>query len=102
MKKFNDQHMAGAVEGDHFHVRMRDSRAHAGLTAKDAANQIGLTDKHLRRIEAGAVGMVSDPKTLHRAGIAYGVSSVWLYGGNAAVPARLVPTWYAPSDKAAA
>jgi len=95
MKQFNEN-LAGKAEGDRFHARMRQARTRAGLTAKQAADKIGLTDKHLRRIEAGAVGMVSDPMSLHRAAAAYGVSSVWLYGGSAAVPVRLVPPWYQP------
>lgn len=37
--------------------------------------------------------MVSDPFTLRRAGLTYGVSDAWLYAGDH-VPARLVPVWY--------
>lgn len=98
MKEFNSQ-LAGARPGDQFHVRMRMAREAAGLKRTDAADKIGLSSRQLGRIESGAVGMVSDPMTLHRAGAVYGVSDVWLYGGAAAVPQRLIPSWY--SDRAA-
>jgi transcriptional regulator with XRE-family HTH domain len=85
--------LAGFVEGDHLGERMRQAREHSGVELKAAASAIGLSDSHLRRIENGCVGMVSDPATLVRAAKTYGVSQVWLYAG-AGGGARFVPDWY--------
>jgi transcriptional regulator with XRE-family HTH domain len=99
MKKI-DPTLAGNIAGDHLGRRMFHAREHAGLNHKEAAEKVGLSDRHLRRIEAGAVGMVSDPATLVRAARAYGVSEVWLYAGGMAGE-RLVPAWYRAEAQAA-
>lgn len=77
-----DPTLCGNLDGDHFGQRMLAAREHAGLDRKVAAGLVGLSSKQLGRIEAGAVGMVSDPATLVKAAKAYGVSDVWLYAGG--------------------
>lgn len=88
-----DPTLCGHMQGDHLGLRFREARKFSGLSRKDAALLIGLTDRHLGRIEAGGVQMVSDPATIVRAAEAYGVPQVWLYAG-AAGGARFVPEWY--------
>jgi transcriptional regulator with XRE-family HTH domain len=99
MKKV-DPTLTGNKAGDHLGARMFAAREHAGLNHKEAAEKVGLSARHLRRIEQGAVGMVSDPATLVRAARAYGVSDVWLYAG-AVAGHRFVPSWYRVEAQAA-
>lgn len=85
--------LAGCHQNDTLGQRMRQSRAHAHLTIKVAAAQIGISAGQLGRIERGGVSMVSEPITLQRAANVYGVSGVWLYAGGHA-GSKLTPEWY--------
>ena len=93
--------LAGCSANDSLAERMRQSRVHAQLTQKAAAQAIGITPGHLGRIERGGVQMVEKPATIVLAAGAYGVNQVWLYSGGQA-GARLVPDWYIVPEVAAA
>lgn len=88
-----DPTLSGHLRGDTLGGRMLAARTHAGIERARAAEAIGLSSKHLGRIEQGAVGMVTDPATLVRAAKLYGVSDVWLYAGGLG-GAKLTPDWY--------
>lgn len=85
--------LSGRVDGDYLHTRFYQARQNSGLSAKEAADKIGLSVGHLRKLEKGGVQMVADPATIVRAAKAYGVSDVWLYAG-AIAGHRFVPDWY--------
>lgn len=95
-----DPMLAGNIKGDSFARRMFKARERAGISRKEAAEAIGLSANHLRRIEVGGVQMVSDPQTLVRAAKVYGVSDVWLYAGGMAT--KFVPAWYCVQEQEAA
>lgn len=94
-----DPTLTGHMKNCTLGSRMRASREHARLKIKEAAPRIGISPGQLGRIERGAVGMVSDPRTLSRAAGIYGVSDVWLYAGGIA-GRKLIPEWYAPAQVA--
>lgn len=94
-----DPTLTGHLNGCTLGVRMRTAREHAHLKIKEAAERIGISPGQLGRIERGAVGMVSDPRTLVRAANTYGVSDVWLYAGGVA-GRKLIPEWYAQAKVA--
>jgi len=92
-----DLTLTGHMSGDSLGKRMRSARERVNMKIKDAAAAIGMSAGQLGRVERGAVGMVSDPRTLSRAAKVYGVSDVWLYAGGVAGQ-KLIPEWYAPAQ----
>lgn len=83
---------AGSRDNDHLSARFRQSREHAAIGLKEAAEALGCTPQLLGKIEKGSAKDTADRGLVVRAAQAYGVHYVWLWAGTCAPP-RFWPAW---------
>lgn len=82
---------AGTDRRDTLAFRFTALRERHGLSVKDMAERVGLSESAYRAIERGQTRMVKEAGTLARAAAQFGVSQAWLYAGVVAAGKRLAP-----------